>query len=89
MGVPVICNGGIGDTDRIMKESRAGFLCESLDENSYENAVEQIPILMSKNRDDIRREAIRHFSLEYGISQYLNLYQSMELTRDDRTHSVE
>lgn len=78
MGIPVVCNTGIGDTDEIILTSKAGVLCPSFDKNAYLEAGQRLLHLKkSRSKEEIRSEAIKWFSLQMGVSKYLEVYQSL------------
>lgn len=74
MGVPVICNAGVGDTETIVVESSAGALVHSLDEVGYMEAINQL-----SNFDFIKATngAQRIFSLENGVESYHKIYSTI------------
>lgn len=74
MGIPVICNSGIGDVDTIIKETQSGILLNRLNENEYANAIQQLDKLLLMSKLKIREGALRFFSLEEGIRRYQNIY---------------
>jgi len=83
MGIPLICNTGVGDTDQIVKDWSAGCLVNSFNARSYEKAVESIGKTYF-NKEQIREGAIRYFSLEKGVNAYEEVYRS--LTNAAATH---
>lgn len=78
MGLPVICNTGIGDTDEIVLKSETGVICHSFDEEEYFSKTETLhAILQLKSKDEIRSKAIEYFSLEHGVHCYLEVYRKL------------
>ncbi len=72
MGMPVITNSGIGDCDKWIKKNNLGVIMADYSEQSYENGVKEILILL---RDDsiysrCRKFAIENLSLEIGVERY-------------------
>ncbi len=88
MGIPVICNAGIGDTDEMIKTSQSGVICKSFDEKEYDRCSEDI-IRLEKTLDKelTRRKAIELFSLENGVNFYQTIYQELIAKNDDKAHS--
>lgn len=76
MGIPVICNDGIGDCTEILKKANAGIIVKSFDNESYKKAVEQFEILKRTDNANIRQLAKEYFDLEAGVLKYNKIYQS-------------
>ncbi len=76
MGIPVICNEGVGDTDAIVSKYESGMVISSFDENAYHQAILQLENkLFSKEK--IREGALDYFSLEKGIEKYAAVYSAV------------
>ena len=41
MGIPHVCNTGVGDAETIVKESGAGFAVTKFDEDEFENTGDE------------------------------------------------
>ena len=88
MGIPVICNTGIGDTDEMITKSQSGVICKSFDEIEYDRCSEEILNLeKTLDREFTRRKAIELFSLENGVNCYHTIYQELIAKNDDKVHS--
>lgn len=74
MGIPLICNSGVGDTDEIVMKYNSGQVINSFDEENYKKVIEENaaydPIEIAKGAKD-------YFSLEKGVKVYLSIYQEM------------
>ncbi len=78
MGIPVICNSGIGDTDLIVKTSQAGVVVDTLTIEGYRSAIAQInQIYDSKS---IIAGATTWYSLVGAIDKYRKVYQKLILS---------
>ncbi len=77
MGIPIITNPGIGDTDQILKESGAGILIDNFSEEAYDRAIKKIPAILKKDPESIRQCAIDNFNLHWGIEKYHEIYQGL------------
>ncbi len=78
MGIPVVCNKGIGDTDEIILQSGAGVVCSGYTDDQYDQAIEDLLRLQRVvSPEKIREEAIRIFSLEEGVSKYKAMYDHL------------
>jgi len=77
MGIPVICNAGVGDSDRIIREYHAGVLVEEYSEAGYLKAIET---LFATNFDPvaIRAGCLDYFDLEQGVSAYEGVYNYLQ-----------
>ncbi len=89
MGVPVICNRGIGDTDRIIRVAKAGWIVSEFTDKNYSSVIDQLD---SKSQDDkaqIVHAAAEFFSLEKGVEKYDSVYKKLfkEITHGDKIHS--
>ena len=76
MGVPVICNAGVGDSDFIIHEYKSGELVYSLDEQGFSEAIEKLKAEMN-HPEAIRKGAIDYFDLKKGIEAYASIYQAL------------
>jgi glycosyltransferase involved in cell wall biosynthesis len=76
MGIPIVCNDGIGDTTEIVIQNQAGVVVDNFDHGSYKRAVEKL----NQGGFDptfIRRSAREIFSLNRGVELYKNIYDSL------------
>jgi glycosyltransferase involved in cell wall biosynthesis len=79
MGIPTVCNDGVGDTSKIMEENKSGFVCKNYTEDEYNNAIEFI-IESANNPNEksrLRSIGIKEFSLASGIEKYYLAYQKL------------
>lgn len=74
MGIPIVCNSGIGDTDSIIGESEAGILLNELNDEHFKPAAWQL-IESHFSKQKIRGVAEQFFSLEQGIDRYHQIYE--------------
>lgn len=72
MGIPVICNFGVGDTDKIIARYNSGLTVVG---NQFEEAIYQISLNGVHDQEKIRAGAIDFFSLNNGIDRYNQLYK--------------
>ncbi|MCC7231497.1 MAG: glycosyltransferase [Bacteroidia bacterium] len=77
MGIPIICNSNVGDTDRIIREVNAGAIVRTFSNEDYDFIIDQIPDLLKLSSRRIRAAAIEHFSLKNGIERYHEVYSSL------------
>jgi glycosyltransferase involved in cell wall biosynthesis len=72
MGVPLICNSNIGDTDRIVHKYNSGVVINSFDDITYQNTIIEPTKFDSKH---IIEGAGDYFSLEEGVRRYKSVYE--------------
>jgi len=75
MGIPVICNTGVGDTDKIVRLFNSGILVNEFSEAAYKNAIKQMHFSFSTEK--IILGAKEYFSLENGVNAYELVYRSV------------
>ncbi len=79
-GLPVVCNGGIGDMDELVENERVGIVMCNFDEAAYQTAAEQALGLVNEVgvNERCRRVARAHFDLHtIGGNQYVELYRRL------------
>ena len=76
MGVPVICNAGVGDTDWIVNRYNSGFVVNEFEEDSYNDVVDKMSAIQFDKRE-LRNGAIDFFSLDKGIKSYSKIYNGV------------
>ena len=74
MGVPVICNGGVGDTERVVREYHSGMVIEEFNNKSY-----QLADLSFSDFDRTRsmKGAAEFYGLNEGVERYFSVYQKL------------
>jgi len=75
MGVPVICNAGVGDVDWLINKYKTGYLLPHFDESEMQLVVDRIQHLLIIDKYMIRDVAINVFGLERGVVEYLDSYE--------------
>lgn len=75
MGIPIITNSGIGDSDRILSDSGAGILIKEFTNAEYDRIIDQIDVLLMSDKTKIKEAASRYFSLKKGVELYDNVYR--------------
>jgi len=77
LGIPIICNSGVGDVDEIIQSSGAGIIVRNFNEDEMDRAALEIERLISIPKEKIRRGAENFFSLQYGIEKYHRIYSTL------------
>ncbi|MES2480131.1 MAG: glycosyltransferase [Bacteroidota bacterium] len=80
MGVPVICNAGVGDSDFIINKYKSGELVYSFDDKGYSDAVGRLKAEMN-HPAEIRNGAKDYFDLQKGIESYAELYETLLISK--------
>ena len=71
MGIPLVCNSGVGDTDYIVKKYKAGSVVTNFTNEMYQRKInEPDPTDISRMMEG----ANEFYSLESGIAKYLEVY---------------
>ena len=77
-GLPLIINAGVGDSDALVTEHRAGVLISDFTEDCYRKAIKDLTPLLDQPEDTrrrMRRIAGQLFDLdEVGVAAYVRLY---------------
>lgn len=86
MGIPVICNAGVGDLDEVFGPGKNGVLLPDFSNASLDQAIHQIKTMKKNNSQEIRLNALKIYSLDEGIRRYETIYR--RFLSDDTTHSA-
>lgn len=77
MGIPIVCNHGIGDCDAILEGNEVGVVLRDFNQATYKQAAEQLLKLAEKPHDQIRKVATDYFSLAAAVENYNKVYQAI------------
>ena len=77
MGIPVICNSGVGDMDRIVHDTQSGLLVGKFEDAEYDKLISEIDSLLKISPEKLRAAAEKYYSLEEGIKKYLKVYKEI------------
>nr|WKN36965.1 glycosyltransferase [Tunicatimonas sp. TK19036] len=75
MGIPMIVNSGIGDTDNIIQSINCGFLISNVKSFEYQVVLHKIHKSIEFSSALIRKGACELFSLSKGIGSYSKVYK--------------
>ena len=91
LGIPLICNAGIGDTDLVVEKYNAGLLVKEFSITEYNRILEQLDELLKKDRSRIIRGALDFYSLKDGIARYDKVYRRLagNLLASSVSHNLE
>lgn len=76
MGIPIICN-DIGDTGKIVSETKSGIVINRFSEDEYKRAAVQLKDLLPADKEHIRQSAGQHYDLHKGTSMYSKVYKKI------------
>lgn len=71
MGVPLICNSNVGDTDLIVSNYKAGKVIDAFDIQTYKDNLIDPNEFDSK---EIAAGAKDYFALSEGVNRFLDVY---------------
>ena len=79
MGLPVLCNSGVGDTDRVIQEIGKDFLIDEFNEGAYKKALRVLrDKAYCKNLAPLCQATAKSwFDVNQGVEAYHSVYQRL------------
>lgn len=77
MGIPMICNRGIGDVDSILDDTGAGYSIDSFTEAEYEKVSDHLQQILDTDKEKIKAGAYKYYSLIEGVKKYRSVYEAL------------
>lgn len=77
MGIPVICNAGVGDSDYLVRKYQSGYVIEKMEDADFQRALDHWETILQPDAEAIRQGANAYFSLEKGVATYAHLYKTL------------
>ena len=77
MGIPLICNKGVGDVDHILEDTQAGIALNGFTQADYSYAASQIDALLAMDREHIQAGGYRYYALSEGVKRYKDVYDKI------------
>ena len=77
LGIPIICNAGVGDVDEIMDECMPELLVKEFTNSEYQRIIDLIINDYEPNHDRIIETSHNYYSLEKGVQKYKEVYKSI------------
>jgi glycosyltransferase involved in cell wall biosynthesis len=77
MGIPVVCNAGIGDSAIIMNDGKAGFMINGFTDEEYQRVIDNMDIILNLDPDQLREKALKLFNMHDGIDKYHQIYKEL------------
>lgn len=75
MGIPLICNSGVGDTDEIVIKYNSGKVISDFTNDAYNKVIEDNS---TYSASEIAKGAKDYFALEEGVNRYLSVYKAID-----------
>lgn len=75
LGIPAVCNPGVGDTEEIVRQYHSGCLADPARPDDVVHAIASGSVTFSA--EAIAGGARDYFALERGIAEYLNVYRAI------------
>jgi glycosyltransferase involved in cell wall biosynthesis len=79
MGIPAICNHGVGDVAALVAELDAGIVIDAGSEADLLGIVDALPSLLSKKGKRLRESAQSRLSLELAAGRYRQIYNNLRV----------
>jgi glycosyltransferase involved in cell wall biosynthesis len=79
-GLPLVCNAGVGDLDKLIAENRVGVLLQEFSAPAYQKALSEIDVMRGDQNlaARLRQVARREFDLvKVGRTRYRRLYERL------------
>ena len=77
MGIPIVCNANVGDADKIIAETKSGWVVSNFEEKEYEKIASKILNESLPNQQEIIQHGIREFNLESGAEKFRKTYEKI------------
>lgn len=78
MGVPIICNYGVGDSSEIVEKTNSGWVIKEFNTTDYTEIINKIDEELSlKNKSEIILQSKQLFDLQVGVQTYENIYKKI------------
>ena len=77
LGIPIVCNSGVGDVDEIMGKSMPELLVKDFSNNEYDRVIDLITNNYKPNQKSIVETSHSYYSLEKGVEKYKEVYKKI------------
>jgi glycosyltransferase involved in cell wall biosynthesis len=74
MGIPIICNKNIGDTDKLITDYHSGYIVDDFNHSSYLKTVNDIFNSNKFDKINTINGAKQYFSLSNGVQKFRKIY---------------
>jgi glycosyltransferase involved in cell wall biosynthesis len=76
LGIPIVCNSGVGDTSEIVKKYKSGVVVNQFNDLAYNQAIDEIEKL-NFDAESLRSGALDYFDLATGVQRYAAVYKKL------------
>jgi glycosyltransferase involved in cell wall biosynthesis len=76
LGLPIVCNKDLGDSDTILRETNTGIIPEDYSEAALKKSAEEL-LAFQTSSDQIKSAAVEYFSLEKATERYHQVYKNL------------
>lgn len=76
LGIPIVCNSDLGDSDTILKDTNTGIVPSGYSEAALKKSAEDL-LEFRTSFDQIKATASDYFSLQKAVERYHNVYQNL------------
>lgn len=77
LGIPIICNSGVGDVDEVMDKSMPELMVKEFTNQEYLRVIDLILKGYKADRNTIKKTSHNYYSLDNGIKKYLDIYKQI------------
>ncbi len=77
MGIPVICNSGVGDVKQIVESTHGGWVFDNFDDSTFHDIISRLSSIISLSPSSIRNSAFQIYDLKKSQQQYLSIYKRL------------
>ena len=79
VGIPVICNSGVGDTDELVKRVKGGFIIREINQRTLSETLNKLESINKQGGKRLREESRIFFGLEHALKLYNKVYNEIGL----------
>lgn len=76
MGIPIICNDNVGDSNYFLNKENCGILLNELTDSNFQNGVDKVDEILRIPKNELLDFSKENFSLKMGANNYLKAYKS-------------
>ena len=77
LGIPLICNDGVGDVSRILEDGGNGLVIREFTSAAYRDACKHLQKIVSADPTSTMDCASRYYSLADGVRKYAGVYEKI------------
>ena len=77
LGIPIICNSGVGDVEKIMNECIPELIVNQFNKKEYIRIINLILNNKKFDKQKILNISLKHYSLKNGVKKYTEIYNEI------------